>query len=160
MKRPRLLILDEPFDGLDTASRRTLSETIDGLMKGRMRVILITQRFEEIVPGITHVLYVKDGRLHASGRKEAVLQPEVIREVFGLETRRPGRTVQNGAPVRSLIPGKCLPAGRNDASQAGQILVRMNDVKVVYNGVPTLDGFSWTMRNGENWGAPGAGRCR
>ena len=55
IKRPHLLILDEPFDGLDKRSRASLAETINDLMRENMQVILITHRFEEITPNITHV---------------------------------------------------------------------------------------------------------
>jgi molybdate transport system ATP-binding protein len=49
IKSPRLLILDEPFDGLDGRSRATLAESINRLMTGSMRVILVVHRLEEIV---------------------------------------------------------------------------------------------------------------
>ena len=41
VKSPKLLILDEPFDGLDEASCQSLAESINGLMTAPVRVILV-----------------------------------------------------------------------------------------------------------------------
>ncbi len=63
MKSPRLLILDEPFEGLGRrGAEKFWPESINRLMTGPMRVILVAHRLEEIVPNITHVLMVKDGQ--------------------------------------------------------------------------------------------------
>mgnify|MGYP000544293097 CR=1 FL=1 len=58
---PEILILDEPFDGLDEASRFDLSKIIDGLMDDNRTVILVTHRQREILPSISHVLALRDG---------------------------------------------------------------------------------------------------
>src|SRR5512143_930366 len=49
MKSPSLLILDEPFDGLDEKARESLAQAIDHLMTGPMRIILVAHRLEEVV---------------------------------------------------------------------------------------------------------------
>jgi len=50
LRSPSLLILDEPFEGLDERAKTELKELIDRLMTGPMRVILVTHRFGEISP--------------------------------------------------------------------------------------------------------------
>ena len=83
MKSPRVLILDEPFDGLDTGSRKSLSESVNALMDGDTRVILITHRLEEIPSSITHVLLVKDCRLYGRGSKADMLTSGRISGLYG-----------------------------------------------------------------------------
>jgi len=49
-KKPKLLILDEPFEGLDEPSRRSLADAINALAHAGIQLILITHRFEESFP--------------------------------------------------------------------------------------------------------------
>ena len=73
MKSPRLLVLDEPFGGIDVASREELKVLFDHLTRGGVQLVLVSRRADEIPPGITHVLCVKDGRVVLQGRREEVL---------------------------------------------------------------------------------------
>ncbi len=152
MKEPKLLILDEPFDGLDKKSRDQLSATIDDLISRELRIILITQRFEEIVPGITHVLYVKDGRIHSSGVKKELLTRQRVNEVFGIKS-----------PLFSRL-NYCSSKAANHEAQNGTVhgpVLEMNKVKVKYGEVVPLSDFTWTVQQNENWiifGPEGAGK--
>lgn len=47
----RLLILDDPFVGLDGAMRQHFELVLERLMRTRLRVLLITTRLEELPPG-------------------------------------------------------------------------------------------------------------
>ena len=85
MKSPRLLILDEPFEGLDEKAREILAHSINHLMSGLMRVVLVAHRLEEIVPRITHVLLVKDGRVFRQGPKEEILTSQNLSQLYGCE---------------------------------------------------------------------------
>ena len=107
MKSPKLLILDEPFDGLDESSRRSLADSINHLMTGPMRVILVVHRMEEIVPNITHVLFVKDGQLFMQGPKDELLTSEKISQLYGcnlqLEKNHGGYLVSYGPEKKEEI---------------------------------------------------------
>ena len=46
MNRPRLLILDEPFDGMDIDSSAWLTKSINNLMNKNVQIILVTHRLE------------------------------------------------------------------------------------------------------------------
>ena len=72
---PEVLILDEPFDGLDQASRIDLAQIIDGLMDDSRTVILVTHRQKEILPNISHVLALRDGEIRFKGKREDILTP-------------------------------------------------------------------------------------
>lgn len=60
---PALLLLDEPFSGLDATSRRTMMELIASLMRGGTQVILISHREDDILPGLTHRAVMRSGRI-------------------------------------------------------------------------------------------------
>src|SRR5262249_20667200 len=53
--RPELLILDDPFLGLDAAGRAEVEALLGGLVREGMRLVLIT-RADAIPPWVTHVL--------------------------------------------------------------------------------------------------------
>ena len=60
---PALLLLDEPFSGLDATSRRNMMELIALLMRGGTQIILISHREDDILPGLTHRAVMRDGRI-------------------------------------------------------------------------------------------------
>jgi molybdate transport system ATP-binding protein len=162
MKSPRLLILDEPFDGLDEASRATLARSIERLMTGRLRVILVTHRLEQILSRITHVLLVKNGRVFLQGPKQDVLTSGNISRLFGsrMQVERDNGSYRvlpdtGGGASPSAVPG-ALPE-----AEIPEKLVEMHHVTVKYGEVLALVDLTWTVRRGENWavtGPNGAGK--
>jgi len=161
MTDPKLLILDEPFDGLDKISQKSLAQTIKDLMQGDMRVLLITHKFEEIVDGITHVLYLKDGRVHTSGKKESVLNLETIKDVFGFNQTKLDVDNRKLSLPSDFGPDRSVTGHANGYKDNDYPLVKMKNVTVRYAGIVTLDAFNWTMNRGENWvllGPAGAGK--
>jgi molybdate transport system ATP-binding protein len=153
IRRPKLLILDEPFDGLDQPSRNALARIINDLMGGNMQVILITHRFAEMVPNITHVLLLRNGKIFKSGKKEDIFTAANIDRVYEIENH----------PIRNY-PGK-ISRAINDTGKKGssssEILIEMKDVTVKYNHQRILYKFNWRAKKGENWtilGPKGAGK--
>jgi molybdate transport system ATP-binding protein len=151
LRSPSLLILDEPFEGLDERAKGDLKELIDSLMTGPMRVVLVTHRFKEISSKITHVLCVKDCRVMLQGSTEEILKPERIPQLFG----------EGG--LRGKGKGLYSKAQRGTPSSAPQELIRMKSATVRYGGHVVLDHIDWTVRRGENWailGPNGAGKSK
>jgi molybdate transport system ATP-binding protein len=153
IKRPRLLILDEPFDGLDAQSRNALAKIINDLMGGSMHVILITHRFAEIVPNITHVLLLKHGKIFKSGKKEDVFTDANIDRVYEIEDR----------PIEDYPPkiSRTISAAEKKGSPSARILIEMKNVAVKYGRQLILDQFNWRVKEGENWtilGPKGSGK--
>jgi molybdate transport system ATP-binding protein len=62
VKSPDLLILDEPYHGLDTKNKKLVLNTVNTIGEsGRMNLIMITHKESEIIPCITHRLYLDKG---------------------------------------------------------------------------------------------------
>ena len=160
IKEPQLLILDEPFDGLDRQSRVMMKAVIEELMQDGIQIILITHRFDEIMESISHVLFLKDGSVHRSGNKTEMLSEAVINELYGFENSRPPvysvLKTENGTTSKPGQPGNGLKG-----EQAGNILIQMKNTTVRYKDLVVLDGINWKVRQGENWmvlGPNGAGK--
>jgi molybdate transport system ATP-binding protein len=62
LKKPKLLLLDNPFSGLDVHSREVLREALVHLKEEGISVILVTSSVE-IPDSVTHVLELKEGRI-------------------------------------------------------------------------------------------------
>ena len=95
--KPKLLILDEPTAGLDLLAREQVLATVQQLIERDAEpptVLMITHHVEELVPGTSSVLVLKDGRAAASGKPRDVLKSEVLSSVYNFPvtvTRRAGR---------------------------------------------------------------------
>ncbi len=157
MKSPRLLILDEPFEGLDERGRDLLAQSINRLMTGPMRVILVAHRMEEIVPNITHALLVKSGRLFLQGPKEEILTSENLSRLYGCSLRL-GKN--NGTYVlthqeEEEAPLELPEEYRDFLPEEAETLIEMKDTTVTYGDRVVLDRVNWTMKRGENWAVLG-----
>jgi iron complex transport system ATP-binding protein len=86
MTDPELLILDEPAAGLDLGGREDLVSTLSVLaMDGTApAIVLVSHHVEEIPPGFTHVLMLREGRVTASGPLERVMTEENLATTFGM----------------------------------------------------------------------------
>ncbi|MCW2497151.1 MAG: iron transporter ATP-binding protein [Jatrophihabitans sp.] len=86
MTDPELLLLDEPAAGLDLGGREDLIRRLTRFAADpdAPASVLVTHHVEELPPGITHVLLLKDGRMVASGLTRDVLTAENLGETFGV----------------------------------------------------------------------------
>ena len=145
MRKPELLILDEPFDGLDTGSREQLESFLGVLIGEGVHLILVTHRTDEIIREVSHVLSVKDCRVLWQGEREEVLTAEALATLYG----------SDDPPAASPIVPSSTPAGNQEP------LVELKNVTVRYGEVVALQDLDWTMRRGENWailGPNGSGK--
>ncbi len=130
----RLLILDEPFTGIDLATRHYLREVFSALMRTRLRLLLITTHGEELPYGITHVMEVENcrvARLGKAGRRCSAPRP------CALKTQVP----QSSASKPS--------------STGAQVLIDLQNVNVRYGDKTVLKDLNWTVRTGESWAVIG-----
>lgn len=150
MQSPELLILDEPFCGLDNRSRNVLKNALESLLEtDSVQIILVTQRQEEIPKGITHVLCVDNNRVIDQGIRDKILRSSFAREVFSGDK-------DNITESISQVQNRTQNTSKEDS-----ILVEMKNTSVSYGGVDVLRNINWTMREGENWaiiGPNGAGK--
>jgi iron complex transport system ATP-binding protein len=86
MTDPELMLLDEPAAGLDLGGREDLVRRLAELAADPQApsLILVTHHVEEIPPGFTHVLLLRQGRVVASGPLGTALTAESLSETFGV----------------------------------------------------------------------------
>jgi iron complex transport system ATP-binding protein len=79
---PRALVLDEPTTGLDLAARHDFMERVRQIARGGTTIILITHHIDEIIPEISRVILLKDGRIAASGPKIVMVTAASLSALF------------------------------------------------------------------------------
>jgi len=86
MTDPELLLLDEPAAGLDLGGREDLVSTLSVLATDEMSpaTVLVSHHVEEIPPGFTHALLLRQGAVVAAGPLEQVLTAEILSATFGM----------------------------------------------------------------------------
>jgi iron complex transport system ATP-binding protein len=85
VRKPRLLLLDEPTAGLDLLAREQVLATIQSLFSGgddRPTVVMITHHLEELPPAVSQVMLLDEGRVAAEGPPEAVLRSDLLSAVY------------------------------------------------------------------------------
>lgn len=145
---PRVLVMDNPYIGLDAATRDRLTQLLDTLAaQPDLQIILVLSRADEVPDFVTHV-YEVDGL--AVGPKQA-------RTACPSAPPRPAGSVPDEdtlAALRHIVEQAPPPPGGNE-------VVRLNDVSIRYGDHTLLDRLTWVVRKGERWalrGRNGAGK--
>jgi len=80
--RPRFILLDEPFAGVDPISVREIQEIIKHLTDQDIGVLITDHNVREML-GICHHAYIlNEGQVLAEGNAETILANEEVREVY------------------------------------------------------------------------------
>lgn len=139
LQQPRLLILDNPYAGLDVQARQELTQLLGQLVAGGTRVMLITNQ-TEIPATITHVLGIRDFRVQGQYTREQYLAQQMLEAA----------SADKAAPVD---PAALFP--RTQARPDFAIAIKMEDTTIRYGRKKVLDGINWTVRAGEKWALTG-----
>jgi molybdate transport system ATP-binding protein len=141
---PQLLILDNPFLGLDAEGRATLHTMIDRLAASWIQLLLVTGP-HELPRSITHVAQLDRGNWLSSGPREGFHPID-----------REEHPALDDSMLDQLSLGADISGGREFA-----YAVRMRNATVRYGESTILKAIDWEVRRGERWsvsGPNGAGK--
>ena len=142
---PRVLIMENPFIGLDAQTRDQLKDLLAMLAKERgLQIILVLAKTDEIPDFITHLVEVKEMRV----------MPKVAH--------------RGSSCIPSVASGKaerlCNPVAEAPYSQQGQSpcaiaapeeIIKFNKVSIRYGERTILKDLDWTVKKGEHWSLSG-----
>jgi len=144
MKRPLLLLLDNPLTGLDVQTRKEFNSIIDEIISSGITVILATSP-HEIPDAITHIAALENGRIAQTFKKADFDAKQFIDET--------GDTVDS-AELKALLNADSTKTPYNQ-------IVKMRDVFIKYGEKVILNKINWEIVPGERWallGPNGAGK--
>jgi iron complex transport system ATP-binding protein len=82
---PEFILLDEPTANLDIHHALDVLQLCESLSRKGKTVVVATHDFNLVTSYVTRLILLQRGLLIAEGRREEVLGPETIREVFHVE---------------------------------------------------------------------------
>lgn len=146
INQPDLLILDEPFDGLDVESRGVLTELIEQIREDGIQVLLLLNRSQEVPPQTTHIGFMEAGKL--------ITTTSYSRNALKIVSK-----CQDS--INSIPQPMPETQQQSNSLNATASLIEMNGVHVSYREKPILTGINWTVKSGEQWmisGPNGSGK--
>lgn len=133
---PKVLILDNPYLGLDAPSREIFNRFIDSLAKEHDMTIILAGHYEKLPTCISHRLHLDNGRVTARGERNEVED----------QLRKEGRR------ERDLnISSELQKYFQNTPQNNLQALIQLEGVDITYGSKTIFENLSWRVRPGEKW---------
>jgi molybdate transport system ATP-binding protein len=127
---PNLLVLDNAYTGLDTASRNLLTQMLEKLITSGHTLIMTGLTASDFPPSVSKFIVLKNGH------SEGVFSIPVQEEIQDFPT----------------IKEQKLPHWKNSSFQE---LIYLNDVSLEYGSRKILNGVNWEVKAGEHWSLTG-----
>jgi branched-chain amino acid transport system ATP-binding protein len=153
MLKPRLLLLDEPAAGMNSAESEVLKKQIHELRDKFNLTVVLVEHNMQVVMGVCEVIHVMDrGETIAHGNAEEVKNHPKVLEAYLGKGSQERTTVESGADREADAKGD---------EKASKPLLRVENLEVAYGGIKAVKGISLDVRRGELValiGANGAGK--
>lgn len=139
--RPRVLILDNPFIGLDVTARDQLAELLRQLTADRLlTLLLVLSKTDDMPDCVTHVVEVAD----------MTVAPKLT--LADWQARQPARPPHVlDAAQRERVDALALQSH----AELGDPIIDFRGVSIRYGERTILRDLSWTVRKGEHWALEG-----
>jgi len=145
--KPDLLILDDPFDGLDVDTLAMLQAHLASIID-TTPMVMVLNRFDEMPTFITHVAYVDKGELALTVDKNDESAFNELYQLLHLKT--------TDLDIPEADSANTLPA-----LDPNQPLVKLNQATIQYGDTVIVDKLDWTIERGQHWqlsGPNGSGK--
>lgn len=144
---PSLLVLDEPFDGLDVKTHAMLDKHLHQVA-ATTPIVMVLNRVGERPSFITHVAWVEAGRIAQSAACADAASMDELVQLFHIKHSQ----------VALPDPD---PIDRLPVLDASQPLVTLTDVSIKYSDNVVFENLSWQINPAEHWqltGPNGSGK--
>lgn len=159
LTHPRILILDNPYIGLDAATRDQLTELLKQLSEKRgIQLILVMSMMDSVPDFITHVVVVKDMKVAGKmtlGDYRSWFNNVLAKHSFE-EIVLPMPNLQLSSNNQQLTSSNTHSSSINFLQDE---VVRLNKVSIRYGTRTILKDLDWVVRRGEKWALSGENGC-
>ncbi len=169
----KLLILSDPFAGLDAASRKILLEFFDTIAKRQLssdstkmdfpRIILSMERFHEIPDSINRVIEFSEKKVSFCGDRseyeKLLLEKKTADEKKRLKEKE--EFIVSLKKIREDSQSLTEDFNSDEDLSFGDSLIRFEDVNVGWGDHHVLVNLNWEVKKGEHWllqGPNGSGK--
>ncbi|NRA53293.1 MAG: molybdate ABC transporter ATP-binding protein ModF [Gammaproteobacteria bacterium] len=144
VKQPDLLILDEPYAGLDIASQQHLTKVLEQLIKQGTSIILIDFYHDELPKNIENIVLMAQGKIILNDRRAQVLNSPLWQQANQHKINLPHH----------------LPDCYNYQHLADdQPFIEINDLNISYEDNQVFSGLNWSFKPGQHWRLAGPNGC-
>ena len=141
-----LLVLDEPFDGLDIQSQQHLKTLLNDLKENGQQMLLILNRLDEVPNWVTHLGFLHNLQLTLQGEKDSILQQDSVKALMHFSNQT------------FTLPPKDPCVAHLDLPEI-QPLVNLVDGRVAYTDRLIFEKLNWRVEQGEHWAVLGPNGC-
>jgi len=139
LRRPQLLIIDDPFAGLDTDSQVHLNRLLMKLKMSGLTMILVSHRLNEISRLVSNLLIVQHYRVIAAGRKAAIAR----------------KTKVAGSDILSVKERNFKNIKLLQRTPSFKTVLKVQNLSISVDGKIIFDNLNWIIRAGEHWAISG-----
>jgi molybdate transport system ATP-binding protein len=145
--KAELLILDEPFDGLDQASHTMLQNHL-AQVATHTPVVMVLNRFDEIPDFISHVAYMEQGQLRYQVERQDTKAYNELYQLLHLKT------------TDLQVPDKDA-ADTTKPLNPNEPLVKLSNICIKHEDMVLIDKLNWCIEANQHWqlsGPNGSGK--
>ena len=142
--KPTVMLLDEPYAGLDIGSQAHLSHVLNSLVAQGISIILFDFYHKTLPTSIDNLVYMQNGKIVLSGNRSEVIATEQWQELN-----------ENHYSLPHYLPD-CL---QYDHLEKSTPLVSVNNVSVSFDQKPIFSAVNWQFEQGQHWRIIGPNGC-
>lgn len=155
LTKPRLIILDNPYIGLDANARQQVTNFLACIAQTKKTlIIVVVSRIKDIPNFIDKVLPIEKGRILPITSKSQYIKQHNTNEENGCS-----------CSFDKKLYEKHLTANRSNSDNSeknkAKTIIDCNNITISYGNRTILKNFSWSVNRGEHWainGENGAGK--
>lgn len=96
-QEPELMLMDEPFAGVDAASQQVISGLLTTLRDQGRTIVIVNHDLASVAGLADNVIVMRAGQVYAQGTPEECLTSEVLRDVYGISLASSAPTMTESA---------------------------------------------------------------
>lgn len=157
LQKPQLLIIDNPYMGLDAKSRQEFNDLLDNLVENEGIQLILSGQYEVLPKCISHELELENLTIKNSGKirkKRSPVKTATVKTPYGkhFSLELTAKKALFEEKERRMLIEKIKPFfAQPNFLESWTSIFQLKNTSVAYYGKKILDGINWTVKTGEKW---------